>query len=472
MASKKALHMGVILSVCLLLLCGCSEKFAKPDQEQVCDPRLFKAYQMLKEKKFAAAAQEFKTHLAQEPDFVDAHTGLGLAYLKTGKPDEAIPEFQTALKIKPGDSQAVLYLGMAYLQKKQFKQAVEVWQKYKTRLLPRVEKEIKRQMTLLMVKINQRSAEKALEREKQLREAGVLAEIDPNVLAVCYYQDLSPDKSLRAFQKGLAAMMITTLSKIESLRVVERLQLQAILEEMALGMTGIVDEKTAPRLGKLLGAGRMVTGALTLGSIGANTNLTLAASGVLEGSQSVSVKRENFFELPGKIAMIIAQIAGIDLSNAERQDIGVPLTTSIDAIIALGLGIDALDAGNYEEAQQHFQAAIGFDPNFQLAVEAAQGVPPPQAPTPRQLKKMTFAKVADTVAAPVNEALEAHNQVDCEFEAEVVEEEPRGVLVEQILEEQEIDEQIEQITSQVEDVSESSREDTTTTLPSFPETPE
>ena len=70
---------------------------------------------------------------------------------------------------------------------------------------------------------------------------------DSNTVAVCYYQDLSSGQESSGFQKGLAAMVISDLTKIKSIKVVERVRLQALLEEMKLGQTGIVDPKTAPR---------------------------------------------------------------------------------------------------------------------------------------------------------------------------------------------------------------------------------
>ena len=113
-------------------------------------------------------------------------------------------------------------------------------------------------MTLVIIAESQQLAKKAIAEEDKLETVPLNA----NTVAVCYYQDLSPDKSMLAFQKGLAAMVITDLSKIKSLKVIERLRLQALLEEMNLGQTGIVDEKTAPRVGRLVGAENLVVGNL------------------------------------------------------------------------------------------------------------------------------------------------------------------------------------------------------------------
>ncbi|MFQ6115105.1 MAG: hypothetical protein ACE5NG_13660, partial [bacterium] len=41
---------------------------------------------------------------------------------------------------------------------------------------------------------------------------------------------------------------------------VERVRLQTLLKEMGLGMTGLVDVTTAPRVGKLLGTSEIING--------------------------------------------------------------------------------------------------------------------------------------------------------------------------------------------------------------------
>lgn len=60
--------------------------------------------------------------------------------------------------------------------------------------------------------------------------------------------------------KGVEDFMITELSRNTALRVVERANIQKILDEQNLGSSGRVDDATAARLGKIFGAKHMVTG--------------------------------------------------------------------------------------------------------------------------------------------------------------------------------------------------------------------
>lgn len=61
-------------------------------------------------------------------------------------------------------------------------------------------------------------------------------------------------------ESGIANMLSTTLASSRQIRVVERVQLDKILEEMQLGMTGLIDPSTAARVGKIVGAQYVVIG--------------------------------------------------------------------------------------------------------------------------------------------------------------------------------------------------------------------
>jgi curli biogenesis system outer membrane secretion channel CsgG len=64
--------------------------------------------------------------------------------------------------------------------------------------------------------------------------------------------------------KGIEAMLITELSRNSAIRVVERAQIQKLLDEQNLGAAGRVDDATAAKIGKILGAKHMVKGAFTI----------------------------------------------------------------------------------------------------------------------------------------------------------------------------------------------------------------
>ncbi|MDO9567622.1 MAG: tetratricopeptide repeat protein [Candidatus Desulfaltia sp.] len=369
---------------------------------------LIKADIKMSQKNYDEAIGLYQEYLAKKPETAWVRSRLGFAYLKKGLMDKSIEEFKKVLQAEPGEPYAVLYLGMAYLNKDRFDKAIETWQIYRNKEQPLVEEEIRRLSTLVQIAASQRDAKKALAAEKTLMT------IKPavNSVAVCYFQDLSPNKSLRGFQKGLAAMVITDLSKIKSLKIVERIRLQALLSEMKLGQTGIVEQNTAPRVGRLLGAENLIVGNLTLGSIHATTSLTSSEAGEIKGTSSVTVEKEKFYELPIAIVKDIARILGITLTTEESKAIGIPHTTVYNAFIYYGEALDAMDAGNWEEAKDLFAKAVKEDPKFDMAIDGSSSCPGASSPDIGALASLTAAQMASHAELSIDEAEAAQEAAD------------------------------------------------------------
>ena len=397
MTMKKYLFWGIIF-IGVLSLTGCGG-FG-----------LIKAEIKMSQRNYKKAIPLYKEYLAQKPDSPSVKSKLGFAYLKTGQLDKSITELEQALKIKPGDPYSILYLGIAYLNKEEFDKAVTTWQTYRNKKQPLVEEEIRRLLTLVQIAESQRAAKKALAEEERL----MTVTSDTNTIAVCYYQDLSPGKSLRALQKGLTAMVITDLSKIKSLKIVERVRMQALLQEMMLGQTGIVDQNTAPRVGKLLGAENLIVGNLTLGSIQAITSLTSAGTGIVKGTASSAVDQEKFYELPIVIVQDVAKILGISLTPEEKKAIGVPHTTVYNAFIYFGEALDAMDAGNWKKAKDLFNMAVKEDPRFGMAVNGSRSCPSSSSPGIGALSSITASQLSSLAETSVDKAKAAQEAADAE----------------------------------------------------------
>jgi tetratricopeptide (TPR) repeat protein len=374
---------------------------------------LMKAEIKMSQRNYKKAIPLYEEYLAQKPDSPYVKAKLGFAYLKTGQLDKSIAELQQALKIKPGDPYSILYLGMAYLNKEKFDKAIETWQLYRNKDQPLVEEEIRRLSTLVQIAASLRAAKKAIEDEQML----MAIKPDANTIAVCYYQDLSPDKSLRAFQKALTAMVITDLSKIKSLKIVERVRMQALLQEMRLGQTGIVDQNTAPRVGKLLGAENLIVGNLSLGSIQAITSLTSAGTGIVKGTASAAVDQEQFYELPMIIVQDVAKILGITLTTEEKKAVGVPHTTVYKAFVYFGEALDAMDAGNWKKAKDLFDMAVKEDPRFDMAIDGSSSCPDSSSPGIGALSSITASQLSSLAETSVDEAESAQEAADAEAES-------------------------------------------------------
>ena len=94
------------------------------------------------------------------------------------------------------------------------------------------------------------------------------------------------------YQAGRQAqdMLVTELVKSGKYRVIEREQLQAIMQEKHLSLSGDIDPKTAIQFGKLLGVEYLVTGAVT--ELGATDRGANVPGGLLRGLPSVNVRSQ------------------------------------------------------------------------------------------------------------------------------------------------------------------------------------
>jgi TolB-like protein len=80
------------------------------------------------------------------------------------------------------------------------------------------------------------------------------------LLAVFALEDLAPSEDTKGLGEEIAATLTGGFARSGKVRIVERKRLRQILEELQLGNPGLVDERTAARAGRLLGANALVLG--------------------------------------------------------------------------------------------------------------------------------------------------------------------------------------------------------------------
>ncbi len=234
---------------------------------------------------------------------------------------------------------------------------------------------------------------------------------DPQAVAVLPLV-ISGDPSYQPLSRGLAQMITSDLDLIRQFRLVERLQLQALLDELQLGQTDRVDPATAARVGRLTRAGRLVQG---LAAIPPDGSIELEASVVREtgevvGAEGVDGQFRNLLRLEKELVIDIAARLGYTLSQAERARVLENGTQNLVAFLAYSEGLAEEDAGNFAAAAQHFARAVAADPGFTQAREqqgsASAANIVSQAPAGAVT---TFASsgqdVGSVVAAPVADAI-------------------------------------------------------------------
>lgn len=274
------------------------------------------------------------------------------------------------------DAQEALYLGLSHLRTGDRSKAIAAWKQY-VRLDPGSEgsREVSKYLTLLLKEEAKRTAREILQQEKQL--AG---KIDAKAIAVSPFENLG-QQTYAPLSKGLAEMIITDLSKVRTLKVVERVQLKALLDELKLSQSGLVDAKSAPRVGKLLGAGKITTGSfldLEQEKIRLDAAVTQTENGKSLTNPEVHGDLPTFYQLEKELVFKI--LCGIghcpeSLDSRTKEAVGAIHTRNFKAFRLYSQGLEYLDQGKYREASHSFFLAVEEDPEFELARKALLDTP-------------------------------------------------------------------------------------------------
>ena len=206
--------------------------------------------------------------------------------------------------------------------------------------------------------------------------AGGAAAQNPETLAILPFENNSitdPDR-YAPLSKGLSAMLITDLSKSQTaLKLIERGKIAALLKEIALGQSGGVDEATAVRAGKILGARCIAFGSfMVIGKqMRIDTRIIKVETSELLMAESIQGKKDDFMALEQNLAGKIAAAL-----NVELKDRSAPAESDIDAALCFSRGLDLLDNGDKQAARQMFKKCIELDPAYQAQVDLVQGMEP------------------------------------------------------------------------------------------------
>ena len=321
----------------------------------------------LEKDNFRQAIVLLEAALEENPDNPNIIRDLGIAHYCVRDFSIAIDLLAASVQKNPGDGKALFYLGTAYEITENYKKALETYRQYSNvSRFSKIRKSLEGRMRRLLMRQIEEDVAKALAEEKMLDTSS----IPENSVAVLYFKNIGSNKDLDPLQKGITDMVITDLSQVQKLNVIERARMQKLMEEIGLGMTGLVSASTTPRVGKLLGVSEIVNGVfsdLKDDNIRIDAGVANTISEEFQMAKHVTGALGEFFRLEKSLVFIIIDHFGITLTQAERDAIRIVPTENLLAFLAYCNGLDYEDKELYRDAIDAYNNALELDPNFQLA---------------------------------------------------------------------------------------------------------
>jgi tetratricopeptide (TPR) repeat protein len=182
---------------------------------------------------------------------------------------------------------------------------------------------------------------------------------------------------LAALGPGTMDSLITALLRVPDLVVVDRATLAPVLREQALSASGLVDEGTAVRLGKLLGAQGLITGQVQV--IGEQVRLSAklidTSTGQVRQAEQVTGELKDVFRLQDELTGRFLTGQGVHLSQARAQAVSdvFAATRSLDAYAYYQRGRTSflqLTTGTADDELSWYDQALKLDPDYALAYAA------------------------------------------------------------------------------------------------------
>lgn len=217
---------------------------------------------------------------------------------------------------------------------------------------------------------------------------------DPKTIAVLYFENNSVvDKDkLDPLKKGLADMMITEMTKIKGIKVVERQRIQSIIEELNLNETDMVDKSTTQRMGKLLGAKVMLFGGfsnLFNDKLRIDVRIVRTETGETLKAEEETGELDEFLTMLQSLVKKIASDLEVKMTSEDEDRLEASKDGNFEGYVTYAKALNFEDQGKklekqgkkadaktaYETAKTMYQKALeeseGYEPAKQKVEEMA-----------------------------------------------------------------------------------------------------
>jgi tetratricopeptide (TPR) repeat protein len=328
-----------------------------------------RARSLVAEDKGAEALPILEALAVQNPNNGEVLDLLGQAYYRTGRHQDAETKLTNAQSLGYWSAEGVLYRGLMRERAGDLDGAVKIYQAYPAIPSRSAQRKIRGRIRFIL------RQQLHTEMGRLVKEESSRAKALPRLtVGVFPFRYVGVSSELAVLGRGLAEFLTTDLSMVRRLQVLERSRVVALLEEIGLGASGLVDDRTALRMGRIAGAGTVLNGVYRDFPGGVNIESAVAdvVQGRLDNLRPVGGKLDAVFDMEKGIVFDAVSRLGIELTEIEREEISRRPTRNLLAFLEFSRGLAAEDAGDWPKAHTHYQAASKADPKFREAADKVQ----------------------------------------------------------------------------------------------------
>jgi TolB-like protein len=188
---------------------------------------------------------------------------------------------------------------------------------------------------------------------------------------------LADRQRLEPLRKGLAQMFSSELGELQGLNLVERADLLRVIEEMKLAQAGMIDEKTAQQVGKLVGAQHLLLGSfvyLPNGKIRLDARVVEVETGRILKAGEATGKENQLFDLVKALNKKLVKELALKLSASEVAKLDNLRNVKFSAVMLYSQAVAYEDRGDLANAGKKYRDALAEDANFAQAKQRLSNV--------------------------------------------------------------------------------------------------
>ncbi|MEX2288225.1 MAG: CsgG/HfaB family protein [Planctomycetaceae bacterium] len=185
-------------------------------------------------------------------------------------------------------------------------------------------------------------------------------------VAVLALRNLGTSDRLQPLESGFADILQAHLAALKDVRLVEREKLHQVLQEQKLSAAQLADPDTAVKVGKLLGAQRLIYGSFfELGDdLRIDVRLADTQTASVLRAESSSGPSENFADQMEALSLrLAADLAISPPENASKLIQDATPARTLEAVLHFANGLEAFRHTRFPAAATDFERAMLVEPN-------------------------------------------------------------------------------------------------------------